>query len=95
MKKESFIIAFLIFTIMSLTVVQVVVSNRLSTDGIAFEKIEEEIRHYKAENSMLLERVLAASSLKNIATKAATLGFVDDKSQLVIKTSLPLAAKRP
>ncbi|EKD65142.1 MAG: hypothetical protein ACD_50C00178G0007 [uncultured bacterium] len=95
MKKKVFIIAFILFTIISLSVGQVVVSNRLSTEGIDLQKIEEEIHFYKAQNSTLSEKLFTASSLSNIASRAALLGFVENKSQLVVKTSLPIALKSP
>lgn len=95
MKREKFIITFAIFIIISLSVAQVVVSNRLSTAGMVFGKIEDEIRFYKAKNSLLSEELFLASSLSSISSKAAELGFVEDKSQLVLKTSLPFAVKSP
>lgn len=95
MKRKTFIITFAISTILALSVAQVVVSNRLSTAGIEVGEIEDQTQYYKAQNSILSERILQASSLGSIASRAAKLGFIDNKSQLVLKTSLPLAAKRP
>jgi hypothetical protein len=69
------------------------VSNRLSTSGIVLGKIEEEIRFYKTENSSLAEEFFLVSSLNNIESRAATLGFVKEKSPLVL-TSLSEVAVR-
>jgi len=93
MKRHSFVITFALFIIVFLSIVQVVVSNRLSTDGIGLGKIEDEIRFYKAQNSLLSEELFLASSLNNIASKATNLGFIENKSQFVLKTSLPFALK--
>lgn len=93
MKRHSFVIRFALFIIVFLSIVQVVVSNRLSTSGMVFGKIEDEIRFYKAENSFLSEELFLGSSLNNLASRAAHLGFIEDKSQFVLKTSLPFARK--
>jgi len=93
MKRQTFIITIAIFTIICLSVAQVVVSNRLSTAGIQVGENEDQIRYYKTQNSMLLEKIFLASSLGSIASRAARLGFIEDKSQLVLKTFLPLAVK--
>ena len=94
MKRQTFIITFAIFIIIFLSVAQATVSNRLSTAGIGLKEIEDKIRFYKEQNGILSERILAASSLANIASRAARLGFVEDKSQIVLKTSLPFALKQ-
>lgn len=95
MKRQTFIITFAIFIIVCLSVGLVVVSNRLSTAGTGLGRIEDEIRIYKTQNSILSERLFLVSSLGNIASKAGALGFVEDKSQLVLKSYLPFALKSP
>ena len=95
MKRHKLVITVVIFIIVFLSTVQVAVSNRLSTDGIMLGKIEDEIRFYKAQNSFLSEELFLASSLNNIASKAAAFGFIENKSQFVLKTSLPFALKSP
>jgi hypothetical protein len=98
MKRHGYVIKFALFIIIFLSIVQVVVSNRLSTAGMALGKIEDEIRFYKRENASLSEEFFLASSLANISSKAAEMGFIGNKSQLVLttsdlvlKTSLPFA----
>ena len=78
---------------MFLSVIQVVVSNRLSTTGPLFSKIEEETNFYKKENLLLSEQFLTASSLNNIALEAKALGFVEGKTKFVT-ASLPLALRQ-
>lgn len=94
MKRPLLFIFFLFSIIMLLSVVQVVVSNRLSTTGLELAKMQEEIRLYKNENALLSERLLAASSLTQIASKAAELGFVEAKSPIVISAHVPIAVKQ-
>lgn len=94
MKNPLFFIKCLGTIILVLSVVQVVVSNILSTTGITLSHLEDEIRVLKKENSALSEQVLTASSLTRIASSASELGFVDSKSYVFVTAPLPLAQKR-
>lgn len=93
MKKSSVFITSIVFLVIVLSVIQVVVSNNLSTTGPVLSTFEQDLKTYKRENALLREKFLLASSLTNIASKAATLGFSEAKSQIVIKSSLPVALK--
>lgn len=93
MKRQSLVIMLAIFIIILLSIWQVVVSNRLSTAGILVGKIEDEISFYEKENALLAEELFLASSLQSLASRAASLGFVENKSQFVLKTSLPFALR--
>lgn len=78
--------------VISLSIVQVVVSNNLSTTGVELAKIEEQIATYRKQNTVLQEKLLMASSLTIIASKAAEMGFVEEKSRIFLQTS-PLAVR--
>lgn len=93
MKKPIFFIVLIICIIVSLSIVQVTVSNNLSTTGVELAKIEERITEYKKENIVLKEKLLTLSSLDNIASKAAEIGFIEGKSRVFLST--PPLAKRP
>lgn len=77
----------LFLVIVFLSVAQAFVSNRLSTSGIVLGEIEEEILLYKTENVALAEKFFMVTSLNNIASRAAVLGFVQEKSPLVLTKS--------
>ncbi|MCL5010524.1 MAG: hypothetical protein M1289_02885 [Patescibacteria group bacterium] len=95
MKKLSgLFIAILFLTIVILSFVQVVVSNKLSTAGITLGKTEDKIAALKIENTVLLSRLLARESLTNLASAASSLGFVEPKESIVFSGSLPLALKQ-
>lgn len=93
MKKSAFIIL-LVFTILILTIVKTVLSNMLSTSGVSVSKISREVQAYKTENAQIREKLFLRASLTNIAFKAEGLGFTENKSQLVLTKSLPLAARQ-
>jgi cell division protein FtsL len=93
MKKPILFIALIITIIVGLSIVQVSVSNSLSTTGIELAKFEEQISAYKKENEQLSEQLLTVSSFDNIASKAADMGFVEEKKHIVYTNPLPIAAK--
>lgn len=93
MKKPRSIIIFLLGLIVALSIVKAIVYNRLSTSGVYVGKIEEEISFYKTQNAILSEKLLAFSSLTNVAVKATELGFAKNDYVMVLKT-LPLAVKQ-
>lgn len=94
MKRPAQIITTLIFLIIVLGIVRVTVSNGLSTSGIALKSMEDSVSSYKKENLILQEQLLSIASYTEIASKAGELGFVPNKTNLVISTSLPIALKQ-
>lgn len=94
MKRPTLLITISICIIFILSITKTIISNRLSTTGIALEKTEGELNNYKTQNLVLREKLLALSSLANIASKAALLGFVENKSQIFLTKPLPLAIKQ-
>jgi cell division protein FtsL len=93
MKKPILFIILNGFVILTLSLVQVVVANSISTTGIEIGKIDKELATYKKKNAVLHEQVLIASSLTHVASVAATMGFNEAKTQLVVETPLPLAVR--
>lgn len=91
MKKPLLLIIFFIITIITLSVVKVGTSSKLSTTGIELEKLQSQISKYKKENMILEENVLEASALINVSKKAGELGFVRSKSQIYLSNPLPFA----
>lgn len=91
MKRPLAIIITTIIIIIGLSVVQVSVSNQLSTTGTELAEIEHQIDHYKKENTQLQEEVLLASSLTNIAKKAEQKGFTPTTSFVYLTTQPQLA----
>lgn len=91
MKKPVVFIALIIMIIVGLSVVQVTISNSLSTTGIELADIEEQITAYKKENAKLSEELLTVASFNTIASKAADMGFVSEKKHIGITAPMPLA----
>lgn len=94
MKKSALFLIILVAIVMLLSVIQVVASNRLSTTGIELGAYQDSIKKYKTENAVLMEKLLIASSLNQIASSAAQLGFTEGKSYVFLSTPIPLAVNR-
>lgn len=73
--------------------VQISVSNSLTTEGIALSKIQDQIDATKKDNMLLAERVYTDSSYTHIASQAARVGFVEANSSIFISQPGPLALR--
>jgi len=93
MKKAYLLTIFLVGLVVLLSVAKAVLQNSLSTSGIYLSKAQQEINYYKTQNAILSEKLLTASSLTTIISKASESGFAGGNNMMVIKTSIPLAAK--
>ncbi len=87
------IIRWLIVSVILLALVRVVVSNRISTSGVFLGKLNDETISLRVENDLLEERLLAMSSLTNIASEAAKLGFNEKRDNFVLSQPLPIAQR--
>lgn len=94
MKKPVFFVLFIIGAVFILSVVQIVVSNSLSTKGVSLGKLEDETNLYKKENALLKEKLLLVSSYTRIASEAGMLGFVRHQGQVYLASPLPLAFRQ-
>lgn len=94
MKKPALLIIFLIAVIAILSIVRTYVSNNIATSGVVLGGIEGEINNLQTDNAILAQKLYEQSSLTNIASKAAAIGFVDNKTSYVLNSNLPVAYKQ-
>ena len=94
MKKPVLLILILMFVILILSVVRIFVSNKISTSGVVLGQIQEEIDNYKTQNMLISQKVYEYSSLTNIASKAAELGYTDQNTAFVLSGQIPVAFKQ-
>ncbi|MCL5970600.1 MAG: hypothetical protein M1450_03815 [Patescibacteria group bacterium] len=94
MKRSFFVISFLIFAIITLSLVQIALFNRISTRGTLLSTLQTKIEVLDHENYLLSEKLLLQSSLTNIASNAGELGFVNSKSEISLNSPLPLSLRQ-
>lgn len=84
MKQSALIFSILGSIIMVLLMVQISVSNMLSTGGITLSEIQQQTLGLQRQNAILKEKVLSISSLTYVAEKAEKEGFAPDKMAAVV-----------
>ena len=92
--KKLIVLSFPLFIItIILTITHVIVSNLLSTAGVELDRLQSDLILFQKENTVLREKVLSDTSLLNIASSAAEMGFIDTKTNLYLPDQLPIARR--
>lgn len=78
----------------ALVLTRIVLSSAFSVDGIALAKMNTEMSSLDRENMLLKEKIYTASSYTMIASDAATMGFVEEKSQIAINGASSIAIRQ-
>lgn len=94
MKRAIILLSSLFGIIIILSIVQIGISNAFSTDGITLGSMQGKMAMLEKENMILKEKVYTMSSYTTIAATASALGFVENKSQLVLGGVQPLAIRQ-
>lgn len=94
MRKSYLLITILFLVFVGLSVIRSIVSNGMSTSGTELGRMNDKIAAYETENVSLRERFFALSSLNLISSKAAEMGFVEEKKTFSLTRSVPIAAKQ-
>ncbi|HYK07898.1 MAG TPA: hypothetical protein VEW42_00190 [Candidatus Eisenbacteria bacterium] len=94
MKKTTKILAALVLVVAALLLTRIVLSSAFSVDGIALDGINTQLEAISKENMLLKERLYTASSYVTVASDAANLGYVEQKSQISLSGTSPLAIKQ-
>ena len=93
MKLTIYLTIFLAVLAVTLEGVVIFLSNQEAGDSIEVSNMKKEISVLSEENRHLRKEVLGYSSLKNIASKAAELGFEDKKDFISLSESESFAAR--
>lgn len=74
-------------------VLRIAASNSLTTSGIDLNDLQVRVDSLKKENMILRQELYAQSSLYDVASRAATLGFVVGKGDIALTDQLPVAMR--
>lgn len=93
MKLPGIILFLLIVVVIVLLMVNLTVSNLMSTGGISLDNIQTKLNSLQRQDTALEQKVLSLSSYTHIASAAATMGFAADKNTVALsaQVSTPLA----
>jgi hypothetical protein len=74
MKQKKFL-KFIVFLVITLSIVKLLIAGLISTSGFALFNIKNETSMISTENQNLREEIVANSSFKNIQAKAENIGL--------------------
>lgn len=90
-KKLNKIIIFLILTTVILEIVNIYFANKISTDSIYAQKINEQIKKLEEKNEYIKVEILQHTSLSSIASRAEKMGFAQAKEFVYLSSPLEIA----
>lgn len=82
MKLSFIILSSLFLTVGMLLIVNLTVSNLLSTQGIDLQQLQDNLHSMQVQDTNLEQKVLTMSSYTKIASEAATFGYVPDNKAI-------------
>lgn len=84
MKRYTYIAGVVTIVIVILSVIQISISNMLSTGGIHLSELQQKVAYYQRENAMLREKIYSQASLTAISEKAEKEGFAPQGKQTAL-----------
>ncbi len=75
-KRQQFVLIVLFSIILVLTVSRYLLIDHVFNENIYLNQLHDEINLLKTENRLLREKILERESLRDIASRAAELGFI-------------------
>lgn len=85
------LLAIIIFIILSLSLIQLVISHRLATSGEQVRLLETEISSLEKENNKLSAEINQIASLSRIASEAEKMGLIKATIVLRLTPEIPVA----
>lgn len=94
MKLTTKIILGLLILIGGLIMTRIVMSSMFAVDGIALSAMNSQIASLDRENMLMKEKIYTASSYTTIASDAATMGFVEEQSEITLSNTSSIAIRQ-
>lgn len=82
-KRANLFILFLLIIFGILEVINIHLSNSISTNSIYASSLQTKVENLAEKNTLLKTEVLKYTSYDYISSKAATLGFVENKKSAI------------
>lgn len=90
-KKTKLFASLIAICILSLSIIQIIVTNHGISSGDNVTKLEEEKDRLLEENDKLETQIAKFTSIKNIKEQAKKIGFIEASSIVYLSTPLPVA----
>lgn len=88
MHKKLYILVVLMAVVsFSLELLNIHLGGLLASDSVTVRKLQSNIAKLNEENQILNTKVLAQTSFETVASKAASLGFVQNNSYISLRPS--------
>jgi cell division protein FtsL len=81
----------LAFLAIGLELLSINLSGKIASDSITVKKLQTSIARLNEENQILNSKVLDQTSFEMIASKAASLGFIEDHSYISLRNQSNLS----
>lgn len=81
----------LIVLVVLLSLVQILLSNRIATEGRHLKDLEEEMVKVQEDNSQLELEIVSNGRLHQLAEKAKSLGFIKNPPIINLTSQVPVA----
>ncbi|RJQ26253.1 hypothetical protein C4577_03900 [Candidatus Parcubacteria bacterium] len=94
MRKINILIFMLIVISFTLEIANIYLSNKVTSNSIYASKIEQQIKDLDNKNQILKSDILNYTSFEMISSRAAELGFVENKEYITLSSPLDLAINR-
>lgn len=93
-KKGKLLVLFLVAVFAILQLVSIYLSNSISTNSIYASDLQKKVEVLQEKNSHLKTEVLEYSSYDSVSSRAATLGFSQNKKNTISLSGPDSFAKR-
>jgi len=84
----------LLFITLFLEIINIYLSNKVSTDSVYASNVKEKINEYEEQNAVLETESLKYASFHMLSSRAAELGFIEPKEFVSLYSPLEVAIKR-
>lgn len=89
--KATKLLLTLVILVSGLVLTRIILSSTFSVDGIALSNMQTQIADLDRQNMLLKEKLYSDSSYTTIASDAASMGFVEEKSAVALSNTSSFA----
>lgn len=93
-KKLTIIVVFLAVIAVGLGLSNIHLSGKIASDSVVVKVLQVSIGDLEEENQILKSKMLAQTSFESLASKAASLGFIQSNNYISLRNPVKLSYSR-